>query len=311
MRHRYIAAVAFFVLLLALSLFFFSGFHGGSHDSVLLPETTTCTKHAGIRYQNDSSIYHQLDAYLPDGEGPFPALIYVHGGGWVQGNRSDFSATAELYAKRGIAGFSIDYSLSTANATAWPQDLNDVVTAISFIQENAELFNVDPQRIGLMGTSAGAHLISLVGTLSGDESFVSTPLVQVKNSICLIISYDGVTDLEYVGKNLNPSLIYNIITGAFKESYTQNPNLWLEASPATYVSSGDLPFVFVHGQNDWVVPIGVAESFYAKLQNEGVETHFIKVDGDHDVLTNQEANLQARYQLDPLLAKVFSLKTDA
>jgi acetyl esterase/lipase len=315
LKYRYIAAATVFVLLVALSLFLFLGNPAsptGNDELSLLLETTTYTTQNGVRYQNDSSPYHLLDAYLPDGDGPFPALIYVHGGGWVQGNRSDFNAIAELYAKRGIAGFSIDYSLSSENQTAWPQDLNDVITAIQYIQENAAYYNVDPEKIALMGSSAGAHLISLVGTLSGNETFLSTPqLAQVKSKICLIISYDGVTDFQYIGEHLNPSLIYNIVTGAFKESYTQNPSLWLQASPATYISSEDLPFVFVHGSNDMVVPISVAESFNAKLHNVDVETHFIKVDGDHDVLTSQESNLQARYQLDPLLTKAFNLKTNA
>jgi acetyl esterase/lipase len=311
LKYRYIAAAAVFVVLVALSLFLFLGNPASPTDndeSSLLLETTTYTTQNSIRYQNDSSPYHLLDAYLPEGDGPFPALIYVHGGGWVQGNRSDFAAIAELYAKRGIAGFSIDYSLSSANATAWPKDLNDIITAIQYVQENAAHYNIDQEKMALMGSSAGAHLISLVGTLSGNESFISTPqLAQVKSKICLIISYDGVTDFEYIGQHLNPSIIYNIVTGAFKESYTQNSSLWLQASPANYISSDDLPFVFVHGVNDVVVPVAVAESFNVKLQNAGVETHFIKVEGDHDVLTSQESNLQARYQLDPFLKQFLGL----
>ncbi|MGD6933084.1 MAG: alpha/beta hydrolase fold domain-containing protein [Candidatus Bathyarchaeia archaeon] len=313
LKKGYVAISAIFILLIAATLFLGKpAAPDAPNESGLLPEITTYTRQNGIPYQNDSNPYHLLDAYLPDGDGPFPAIIYVHGGGWVQGNRSDFSQLAELYAKCGIAGFSVDYTLSSANDTAWPQDLNDVIAAIEYVQENAAMYNVDPEKIALMGSSAGAHLISLVGTLSGCESFLSTQTLEpIKSQIRLVINYDGVTDLEYIGENLNPSLIYNIVTGAFKATYTMNSTLWKEASPATYVSSDDSPFVFVHGLKDVIVPIPVAESFNNRLQSVGVETHFIRVDGDHDVLTSQESNLQARYQLDPLLAKAFNLKLDA
>lgn len=315
LKKRYIAVSAIFILIIAVTLFLFLGNPAAPvapNESALLPEITSYTTQNGVPYKNDSNPYHLLDAYLPDGDGPFPAILYVHGGGWVQGNRSDFSQIAELYANRGIAGFSIDYTLSSANDTAWPQDLNDVIAAIEYVRENAALYNVNPEKIALMGSSAGAHLISLVGTLSGNESFLSTQTQEPINSqICMVINYDGVTDLEYIGENLNPSLIYNIVTGGFKATYMMNSTLWKEASPATYVSSDDPPFVFVHGLKDVIVPIAVAESFNNKLQNVGAETHFIRVDGDHDVLTSQESNLQARYQLDPLLAKAFNLELDA
>jgi acetyl esterase/lipase len=105
LKHRYIAAAVIFILCIAVTLFvFLNQTTPASEELGLLPEITTCTTQTGIAYLNDSNSYHLLDAYLPDGDGPFPAIIYVHGGGWVQGNRSDFSQIAELYAKRGIAG---------------------------------------------------------------------------------------------------------------------------------------------------------------------------------------------------------------
>ena len=84
--------------------------------------------------------------------------------------------------------------------------------------------------------------------------------------------------------------------------------LWHEASAATYISSDDPIYFIVHGTNDTVVPIAVSESFNAKLQAAGVETHFIKVaGGDHDILTSENENLVVRYSLEPLLKRVFNL----
>ncbi len=165
MRKRYPAIAIIIVVVVTVSLFAFLG-NQQLGESTLLPETTTFTTQSGIRYVDDSNPYHLMDVYLPEGNGPFPAIIYIHGGGWAEGNRSDFSEIAQLYAKRGIAGFSIDYTLAAPNRTAWPQNIEDVISALTFIQANAANYHVDTQKIAVMGSSAGAHLASLIGTLS-------------------------------------------------------------------------------------------------------------------------------------------------
>jgi acetyl esterase/lipase len=253
-----------------------------------------------------------MDTYLPNGTGPFPAIIYIHGGGWVEGNRSDFSDIAELYAKRGIAGFSISYTLAAGNHSSWPQDIKDVISALTYIRENAELYHLDMNRIAVMGSSAGAHLGSLIGTLTGDEPFLTnhTFAKPLHSQVCMVINYDGVVDLEFVGQNSTENLVLlnNIVGSQFGGvSYSQNPALWREASPVTYISATDPLFVFVHGTEDRIVPIQVAQSFNNKLQAAGVQTRFIQIDGDHDILTNEAMNLQARHSLEPIMKTVLGL----
>jgi acetyl esterase/lipase len=253
-----------------------------------------------------------MDTYMPNGTGPFPVIIYIHGGGWVEGNRTDFSNIAELYAKRGIAGFSISYTLAAGNQSSWSQNIEDVISALTYIRENAELYHVDTNRIAVMGSSAGAHLASLVGTLTGTESFLTnrTLTAPLHSQICLVISYDGVQDLEFIGQNSteNLNLLNNIVASQFGGvTYSQNTTLWKEASPLSYISATDPTFVFVHGTEDRIVPIQVAQSFDAKLQAAGVQTRFIQIDGDHDILTNEAMNLQARYRLEPIMKAILNL----
>ena len=281
------------------------------NEENLLPEITNYTVQNGIPYSNDSNPYHLMDVYLPVGKGPFPAIIYIHGGGWTRGSRADYNETARFYAKRGIAGFSIDYTLTTQNRTAWPENEQDVVEAIRFIRENAQLYRIDCTKVAVLGSSAGAQFASLAGTLSGNESFLagSSGNEKIRSQVCLVVDYSGATDFDYIGKYEKTSVIYRILTNALGNvNYTANPNLWVEASAATYISSGDPIFFIVHGTNDTVVPIEVSESFNAKLQAAGVETHFVIVkDGDHDILTSETENLIARYSLEPLLKRVFNL----
>jgi acetyl esterase/lipase len=279
-------------------------------DAGLLLETTDCTIQTAVSYSAEYSPYRVMDIYLPEGEGPFPALIYIHGGGWVTGSRSNYADLATFYAKRGIAGFAIDYTLSTGNNTAWPENIQDVVEAIRYIKEYADQFHVDPQRLGALGNSAGAQLASLAGTLEGTEPFLlgSSGNEKIRSQICLVVDYAGATDLEYVGRYANRSVIYFIVRNALGNvSYQENPDLWIEASPATYISGDDPVFCLVHGTNDTVIPISVAESFYNKFIAAGNEAHLIIVpDGDHDILTSETTNLIVRYTLEPIMVEVFT-----
>jgi acetyl esterase/lipase len=277
----------------------------------LLSEITNSTVQIGVPYSNDSNPYHLMDVYLPVGSGPYPAIIYVHGGGWTGGSRSNFNVTAAFYANRGIAGFAIDYTLSTGNKTAWPENIQDVVESVRYIREHADVWGIDPNRLAILGYSAGAQLASLEGTLSGNESFIASSSgdVKIRSQVRLVIDYSGATDLEYIGKYQSLSLINRITSNALGNvTYSSNSSLWATASPATYISGDDPIFCIIHGTNDTVVPIQVAESFAAKLDAAGVETHLIKVpDGDHQILTSYSENLVARYSLEPLLKEVFNL----
>ncbi len=305
------------VILLLLSTFLGNPLQIPSDDQTngLLPEITTCAVTTNVPYVRDLNRFHYMDVYMPGGQGPFPAIIYIHGGGWTRGSRTDYNSTATFYAKRGIAGFAIDYTLTVGNVTAWPRNAQDVVRAIRFIRESAQRFNIDPERIAVFGNSAGAQFASLAGTLSGGETFLhgASGNETIKKQVCLVVDYSGATDFDYIGKYENGTMIYNILTTALGNvSYTTNPALWIQASAATYISTDDPIFFIAHGTNDSIVPITVSESFNAKLQATGVETHFVKVEGgDHDMLTSQVENLVPRQSLEPLMRRVFKLDQQA
>ena len=102
--------------------------------------------------------------------GRFPALIGVHGGGWQAGARNAFQYWGPYLAERGYALFAISYRLAKKGQKTFPQAVNDVLAAVQFVRGSAGQIKVDPERIGLFGASAGAHLASLAA-LGGDSPF--------------------------------------------------------------------------------------------------------------------------------------------
>lgn len=339
-KHVFAGLIILELILLVVTLVSVGRGHPGftysseSSNENLLPELTNCSVQIGVPYAPDTNPFHRMNVYLPVGNGPFPAIIYIHGGGWSKGNCSEYDDLGQFYAKRGIAGFSIDYTLTdpvqnvTSHESSWPDDIQDVIRAIRYIKENANEFQIDPNKIALMGDSAGGHLASLAGVLSGNETFLgdNSGNPQISSRVCLVIDYYGPTDFQYIGEYGQSYRTYYIVGNFLGDtSFDMNQTLWLEASPATYITANqtlwieaspttylthDDPIFFIaHGTNDTVVPVDISESFAAKLEAAGIETHFCRIqDGDHDILTSEEENLKVRYSLEPLLKKVFNLQ---
>ncbi len=187
------------------------------------------------------------DAHLPPGEGPFPAIILVHGGGWVGGDK-----TAEfirpLFApldRTGFPWFSIDYRLAPQHP--YPAAARDVERAVAWVKEHAREFKVDAKRIALVGESAGAHLASMVGARNRPPADVQA-----------VVAFYGPFDLVRLFQprpeegGMPPRLMKDV----FQVESLDDAGLAAlrEASPATYISPRTPPFLLIHGTADPVVP---------------------------------------------------------
>jgi acetyl esterase/lipase len=281
-----------------------------SPEGKLLPEITNYRIQRDIPYAADANPFHLMNAYIPEGDGPFPAIVYIHGGGWTEGHRDSYDITGSFYARRGIAGFSIDYTVTAQNTSSWPQAIQDVILAIRHIRENSSEYRIDPERVAVMGDSAGGHLASLVGTLSGNESFLAEKSgnVEINSRVCLVIDYYGPTDFQFIGEcgsSCNPYALVEAFLGDVP--YEMNESRWREASPATYITANDPLFVIAHGTDDSIVPIAISESFISKLDAADIETYFVKVAGGIHGFSIKEIN-SIRYVLEPVLKQVFSLQ---
>ncbi len=213
----------------------------------------------------------KLDIYFPEDMSgqPLPAVIYIHGGAWVTGSKEGGSGLRDLKAlvENGFIGVSIDYRL--APDYGFPAQIQDVKCAIRYIRENAEKYHVDPDRIGIIGSSAGGHLAALAGLADESCGFDVGPYLEQSSRVQAVVDMFGPSDLTVVPEDKR-----ELIIGVFKSLDTETL-AW--ASPVTYVSPDDPPFLIIHGENDQVVSVDQSIRLYEALRQAGVEATLVVV----------------------------------
>jgi acetyl esterase/lipase len=164
------------------------------------------------------------DLYVPKAPGKYPALVAVHGGGWQMGDKDIYQHWGPYLAQRGYVLFSVNYRLMRDGKKMYPEAMNDVDAAVQFVRERGETMKADPQRIGLIGDSAGAHLAALVA-LAGDT--------RVKVLIGVYGVYDLAAQWE---QDLIRRPLDNITQKFLGASLVENRKLYFEASPLSYAT---------------------------------------------------------------------------
>ena len=196
---------------------------------------------AGVVYATHDGVSLAGDLYLPAGAGPFPALVAVHGGGWQAGVRSAFQYWGPWLAERGYVLFAISYRLAKKGQKTFPQAVHDVLAAVQFVRGNAGQFKVDPERIGLFGASAGAHLASLAA-LGGSAAIFKGAYPQdahasVGTKVKALVGVYGVYDVAEMWQRYQlQSPRENNIENFMGAAPMDDPRLYFEASSINYAT---------------------------------------------------------------------------
>src|SRR5215469_2507668 len=155
--------------------------------------------HSTVTYATHDGVALQGDLYLPEGAGPFPALVAVHGGGWQQGVRGQFQYFGPYLAARGYGLLAISYRLAKKGTKTFPQAVHDVVAAVRFLRAKATEFRLDPERLGYFGASAGAHLAALaaLGANAGvfTDGYPDDSYAELSANVKVLVGVYGVYDL--------------------------------------------------------------------------------------------------------------------
>ena len=250
--------------------------------------TAAASFQADIEYGVAGGESLRLDACVPNGPGPFPAVILVHGGGWNAGDKSGGPSKGYMapmhnpLTRGGFAWFSINYRL--APKYRYPADVEDVETAIRWVKAHAAEYRVDPQRLALSGESAGAHLIAMAAVRATDTTRVAA-----------VVPFYGPFDLigrAQPGQRLSPNM--GALFG-LKVLDEQAERALHDASPLNFVKPGLPPFLLVHGTADSKVPYRQSTDMLAALQKAGVPCELLSIKGgDHGMLN--WAQLGSDYQ---------------
>lgn len=245
-----------------------------------------------IPYLGADSPY-QMDAWIPHGVDNPPACILIHGGGWTTGDKADDREQnmASCLCSEGYAVFSVNYHMARYElgpyqgrriCDAWPLCMANCMDAIAFLRVHAADFEIDADRIGVLGSSAGGHLALLLGAVP--QHFLAEHRVfpQISCRVSCSVSFYGVPDLTLFGGSL-------LMPRPFEESREE----WMRASASGYLEHAPSPVLLVHGDQDETVPMRCSEEYYNQLKAHGYEAEFIRVSGgkhsfDFSALTQEQ-----------------------
>jgi len=212
-----------------------------------------------------------MDIYFPASGGPWPALVYVHGGSWMHGDKSEAAILAAGMTSQGYLVVSLNYRLYPMGK--FPGMIEDVKCAVRSLRANAIQYNLDPNRIGAIGASAGGHLVALLGTSDQSDGWDVREYLDQSSRVQAVVAMAPVTDMTRKFPNVD---IETIKLVGFGEA-----NI-MEASPITHVTADDPPFLLIHGDRDGVVPYEQSQLMYDRLLQANVPAQLVIVkNGDH------------------------------
>lgn len=248
----------------------------------------------------------KLDLYLPEGSGPFPLLVFIHGGGWFSGDKQDTQEKPWLkLLSHGYAVASVNYRLS--GDAPHPAGIQDCKAAIRYLRAHAGDFQIDPERIGVSGGSSGAHYALMVATTLGIPEFddLSIGYPDISSEVKCCVSWYGGLDLPLIikdamGEGWNNSgaqfAIDNCSRYLGKRITSPDDPALEEASPIHYISPGMPPVLLQHGTNDQLAPYNQSVRFYEKavtiVQPERIEIDLLDGLSHADMRFGTDENME-------------------
>jgi acetyl esterase/lipase len=219
----------------------------------------------------------QADVYIPKGAGPFPGVVFIHGGGWLNGNRSQMVKLIEALAADGYVGFTIEYDVDPVH---FPASFHESLAAVKYFRAHATEFHLDAAHVAVAGSSAGGELAALVALDPEGVPLGATPKHQRQNDaggaeVQAALILNGALDLTHGGGSES-------VTAYLGGTCTAMEQACKDASPQFQVHAGAPPFYVGHGTVDQSVPFAEAVAFTDALKAAQVPVKFFQAqDGKH------------------------------
>ena len=270
-------------LLLQLSVFAILTFPAAA-QSDKVPEGVK-TFH-DISYVTNGHAHQKLDLYIPEkADGPTPIVVWIHGGGWVDGDKAGCPPLNAGYINRGYAAASLNYRVS--GDAIYPAQIEDCKAAIRWLRAHAKEYNLDPTRIGVWGASAGGHLVALLGATGGTREFDVGENLDQSSAVQAVSDFFGPTDVLQMDGHAVPGarLIHNearspeskLVGGPIQEEPFRR--LAMQVNPILFLGKDTPPYLMVHGDQDPLVPHHQSELLFTALQKFTIPAHLHTIKG--------------------------------
>lgn len=240
--------------------------------------------HRDLAYVAAGHPRQKLDLYLPAPTGgpetARPVLLWIHGGGWRAGSKDGCPPARQGFLGRGFAVASLGYRLSSD--AIFPAQIEDVKSAVRWLRAHAAEYGLDPRRFAAWGSSAGGHLVALLGTSGEVSAFDRGAHLEQSSRVQAVVDFYGPADFvrflatpgyETHRQANSPE---NLLVGA---PLAQHPELAARVSPVTYATPDDPPFFIVHGDADPTVPVSQSEALHAALRKVRVDSTLVILPG--------------------------------
>lgn len=265
-----------------------------------IPETIEEIK--DIVYGRGGNRALHLDLYLPkQRETPSPAIIFIHGGAWQGGQRSDMRFYCIEFAQQGYVTATITYRLS--GDAPFPAAVRDAKCAIRWLRAHAEEYDVDPSRIAVSGNSAGGHLSMMAGFAQDPELEGEGGRRQTSSEVCGVVNFYGPTDLT-TSFAREQSAVIQFMGG---KPYHDAKETYRQASPLMHLDERDPPTLTFHGTIDSTVPIAQADRLDKRMQELGLDHTYERYEGwPHTMDLAKPVNKRCVYIMKQFFARIFS-----
>jgi acetyl esterase/lipase len=253
-----------------------------------------------VPYAATDNPRQRLDLYLPKGaatDAKLPLVVFIHGGGWQGGDKRAGLMLLPLVQSQQYALASVGYRLT--GEAIWPAQIHDCKAAIRWLRANAVTYGIDPTRIGVAGSSAGGHLVCLLGTTGGVDALEGTigEHDDVDSRVLCVVNQFGPTDfLDIDGANeAAKGMVAKLLGGRPADV----PDVARAASPLAHVTKDDAPTICIHGTADQLVPYSQSTKLNRAYEEAGVECLMLTIpDGGHGGFRNPEVNVRTLQFLD-------------
>lgn len=231
-------------------------------------------KKGAITYREIDGESLNCDVYVPTGDGPYPAVLAIHGGAWRHGSKITMTRHAWKLARAGYVVVAVNYRHAPKHP--FPAQVHDCKQAVRWMRANAKEYKIDAERIAAFGYSAGGHLAAMLGTTDDDDGLEPTDdeeLSQYSSRVQAVIAGGAPCDFKWIDRD-SSSLVYWL-----GSKRADHPEVYAQASPTSYVTKDDPPFYFYHGDSDLLVPKSSSCRLHQGLLECGVSSK-------HDIALN-------------------------